>query len=327
MSTLTIISQALAYDDLGANSNPTQRPIDWKRTIAQIPVENPSTDKFTVAPQASKLVFDGSRSTSIDGTTSFSIAPSPLDGTRYRIAYESVGTAPVFRTARSIPAVGIALTLVVGSNLAVTVTAASGTPFAAAVAGDVAFIPGVTTGDSASPFNSLNEGYWTVLAATGATMTMARAAGEVFNGVSEVVTTSSTAQLQVFSTAGVQVGDTVELVSGFASTALRSYDIVGVNPKWIEVISTLALASQTGILPGSSGLLIYTAAKRWIGIESDQECVVRLNGDTGSFNRVAPWIPGDRAFVGEFKMTGPVWMLEVVNKSSVPANVLVLSAE
>lgn len=326
MSTLTIISQALAYEDSGANSNPTQRPIDWKRTIAGLPVENPSTVPVTIEPLGTATVIDGTRATSVDGTTAFSLSASSVDSTRYRIL-NTGGTAPVFRTARSITVSGIQLTLVVGANLAVTVTAGSGTPFVNIQPGDVVFLPGAATGDSASPFNALNVGYWTALTVTSTVLTMVRPTGTIFSGVGEVVTPTANAQLQAFSTAGVQIGDTLELAAGFASTALRAYDIVAVNPSWVEIVSTLALGAQTGILPTASGFLVYTNAKRWLALEVNQECAIRVNNDSGSTQRVTPWLAGDKSFPGQYSKTGPVWKLQIVNRANVAAQAVVFSAE
>lgn len=329
MSLLNITTQALGFNDIGATSNPLQQPINYRRIIAGLEVENPQTQMFVVEPLGTTTVVDGTRSTSIDGTTAFSLTLSTLETSRYRIL-STGGTAPVFRTARTIPTTGIALTLVLNSNQTVTVTAASGTPFANAVVGDVVFIPGISTGDTTSPFNTLNLGYWTLLSKTSSTViTLSRPTGEVFEGSGEVVTTTADIEFQVFSTAGVQVGDTVDLSSGFATTTLRAYPIVAVNPLWIEITSTTPLGDETGITPTATGMVIYSAAKRWVHIECDQEVVVRLNGDTGSFVRMTPWIPGaaPTGTPAEFRITGPVWKLQIVSKVNVATGVVVLSAE
>jgi len=326
MSALTLILKALAYDDPTSTSNPTQTPVNWNRTLANVPVENAETRKQPVDPLGTVTVLDGSRSTLIDGTTAFSLAPSTIDANRYRIT-NTGGTAPGFRTDRALAVTGISLAVVVQTNLSVTVTAGSGTPFGAVQVGDIVFIPGLSTGDSASPFNSLNEGYWTTLSASTTVLTLARPAGDIFSGFSEAVTPASNAQFQAFSATGVQVGDTVEIAAGFATTAQHSYEVLGVNPKWIEFESTAPLGAQTGVLPGATGLLFYTAAKRFLFLETDQEIVVRLNGDTGNTNRLTPLIPGDEKFVAPFLKLGPVWKLVVVNRSSALATVLVASAE
>ncbi len=317
---------AVAYEDTGSNSNPKQKPVDWSKTLSNLPVESPSTYLAKIPALGSLTVIDGSRSTSIDGTTVFSIEVSSIDANRYRVT-RTGGTAPAFRTARTADCSAIALTLTVNANLSVTVQAGSGTSFSAAVVGDVVFIPGASTGDSASPFNTVNEGYWTVLSRTNTSLQLARAAGTVFSGIGEVVTPSTAAQLQVFSADGIQVGDTVELAAGFASTSLHSYGVLAVNPSWFEFESTAPLGEETGIMPTASGIVFYTASKRWLRVEVDQECVARFNGDTGNTNRIEPVIAGDKNYTGWCEKFGSVWKLVIVNRSTSQLSLVVLSAE
>jgi hypothetical protein len=217
---------------------------------------------------------------------------------------------------------------VVNSNLAVTVSALSGNPFNNTQVGDTIFIPGVSTGDAPGPFSALNEGYWTVLSQSNLAITMARPAGTaVFSGVSEVVTPTNDTSINSFSATGIQVGDTLELSGGFAITALHAYEILAVNPNWIEVLSTAALGPQTGIVPTTAGFTIYKAAIRYLRIEADQECAVRCNGDTGNTNRLEPLIPGTDANTAWREQFGPVWKLVIVNRSTVTLNLTVLQAE
>lgn len=327
MSKLTIISKALSFEDVGVTSNPSQRPINWEKTLSSVPVFNPATRLLEIEPLATLNIVDGSRSTSIDGTTAFEIAISPLASDRYRIT-NTGGTAPAFRTNRSLACSGIVLTLVVNANLSMTITAGSGTPFSAVIAGDTVFVPGVTTGDTASPFNTLNEGYWVVLSAISTAITVARFADSgVFSGVSEVVIPTVNDQIQAFTAAGVQVGDTVEISAGFAFTAQHAYDVIAVNPKWIEIESAAPLGPQTGIVPTASGMVFYKTALRFLRIESDQECVVRMNGDTGNTNRLEPLIPGDSNHAAWCEKFGPVWKLDIVNRTMATIHLVVLQAE
>lgn len=326
MSTLSLIVQALGYKDVSRTSNPTRVPINWRRPMPGLQVDNPSTQLFELDPQSTTTVIDGTRSLALDNTTAFSLASNSLvDANRYRITWTG-GTDPGFRTDRALDLSTVALTLTVNANQSVTVTGGTG-HFSGVSIGDVVFIPGVSSGDAASPFSPLNEGYWTALAADANSLTLARMPGETFEGASETVTPSTASQLQAFSAAGVQVGDTVDISAGFAAPAQRTFDLVAVNPKWIEFESTAPLGPQTGITPTTTGLAIYTMAKRFLFIESDQEIVVRLNGDTGNTTRVTPIIPGDENFPGVYAKIGPAWKLVLVNRSSSRANVTVAHAE
>jgi len=326
MSILSIVSQVTAFDDASSGNQPTKRLMDWRRSLLQLPVTDPKSEKITLDPLASLVVFDGTRSTSIDGTSAFALTTSSLSATRYRIT-NSAGTAPALRTARSVTLSGLNVTITVNLNLSVTITVSAGTPFGAVQVGDVVFLPGVSTGDPASPFNNLNLGYWTVLTASSASITVARADGTVFEGLTETVAVVSNTSLQAYSIAGVQVGDTVALSAGFATPALRSFSVQAINPSWFEFVSTTPLGAQTGIIPGVSGVAFYTNAKRFVYVESDQEVSVRCNGDVGNFNVLTPWVSGDEEKVGMFQRAGTSFKLELVNKSSTKARIFVASAE
>ncbi len=327
MSALTFILQALAYDDLPPTSNPTKKRIDRRNTVSNAPIENGGTLPAPLDPGGSVTLFDGTRTLGINGSTAFDLALSEIDSSVYRMTWTGAGADPGFRTDRAISTDGIQLTLELQSNLSLKVTAGSGTPFTGVVAGDVVFVPGTSTGDPASPFNSLNEGYWTVLSATSTVLTLARDPSAVFSGVSEVVTPDDDSQFQAFASTGVQVGDTIDISAGFATAAQRSFELTAVNPMWVEFRSTAPLGEEEAIVPGSSGVAIYTAAKRFVLIETDQEIVVRFNNDTSNNNRVEPLLAGDDGIPGSQHKFGTVWKLVIVNRSSVRANVVVSSAE
>lgn len=326
MSSFTFITQALASDDQPVNSNPLLLGINRRVSINNIPVDNPQTLRYELAPGASWTAFNGSRTLLVDGTTAFSLSLSPANPTTYRLL-NTAGAVPGFRTARSIPIANVALTLSVGANLALTITAATGSPFSAALAGDTLFIPGVSTGDPASPFNALNEGLWFVLTPGTSSIVLARNPSQVFSGISEVVTPVSNTQLQIFSSDNVQVGDTVGLSLGFATSALHAFDVTMVTSLWVEFTSVLPLGPQTGIIPTAAGIAIYTSAKRWVSIETDQEILYQLNGDSGLFNKVTPIIPGNCLLNGSFHTWSTIWELVLLNHSSAIAHLTICSVE
>lgn len=327
MSALSFFLKVLGYDDLPQTNNPTRRGINLDIAQANVPVDNPQTQAFQIDPGDAVTVVDGTRATGINGTTSFNLTLSPLDPSIYRATWAGAGASPAFRTDRAIDCTGIALTLAANPNLTVTVTAGSGTPFSAVLAGDVVFIPGTMTGDAAGPFNSLNEGFWTVLSATSTVLTLARDPGIVWSGASEVVTPAAAIDIQAFTSTGVQIGDTVDISAGFAAAAQRAFDVTAVNPKWIEFRSTAPLGEESGVVPTASGFIVYTSRKRHTAILADQEIVVRYNGDTGNLNRVEPLLAGQLGFEGYQVKFGTVWKLVIYNRSSVRATVRVASAE
>ncbi len=326
MSTLTLATSILAFEDEDASSNPQRRLVDWKRCLQNVPCADPQSRKYSIDPLSEEVVFDGQRTVTIDGTTQFSLGLSTLDPSRYRITWTG-GTAPGFRTDRALNLSGVSLTLTVNSNLTMTVSVADGTPFSSVQEGDVVFIPGIDTGDAPSPFNAMNVGYWTVLSVTARTITMSRVSGEAFSGYAEVAEVTDAKQFQAFSTTGVQEGDFVYISQGFALSARRAYEVKAVNPSWIEIVSSSPLGPQAGVLPTAAGMVFYTNAKQFLRVEGDQEFVVRLNGATDDSQKVEPWVSGDPEKMGAYEKAGPCWKLVVVNKAPVKLNVIVLSAE
>lgn len=325
-ATLSLYSLTLAHGDPTASNNPSLRHVDWKRQIPGIAVENPSTVPYRIPPGASKLIFDGTRPTSIDGSTSFDLSLGELSPSTYRLTYTD-GTDPVLRTDRGLDLASVALVLTTQGNGTLLVTAPSGTPFAALVEGDEVYIPGPMTGDASTVFSPINQGRWVVLAQTDLTVTLVRPSGQDFQGISETVTPASTGQLLGYSSDGVQIGDKLDISLVFATPVRKTFVVTEVTSQWVEFTSTSPLAAETGVTPTAAGMKFYSDSKRYVRIEGDQECVVRANGDTGNTQRLSPWVAGDPALIGEYVRTGPTWSLTILNLSTSTANVLVISAE
>lgn len=321
-ATLTVLSKCLAYSDTSSQSNPKLRHFDWARSTESVAVRNPRNVPLTVEPQEEVTVFNGVRSTSIDGTTQMTLSLSPLSSSRYRLSWDGVGTAPAFRTDRGLALSGTTVGIVVNPNATVTATSLTG-GFAGVLAGDALFIPGPTTGDSATPFSPLNEGLWTVMTASSTDLVMRRPTGTDFVGVAESVSVLSDLSMQAFSAAGVQIGDELDITAGFVASTRNTYEIVAVTPEWVEFTYTAPLAVESNVVVTATGVSVYSAAVRWARIESDQECAIRLNGDTGSYVRVSPC----QGTPGWFEKFGTVYSLKIVNLSGNTASVIVFSAE
>ncbi|NDG28082.1 MAG: hypothetical protein EB120_13030 [Proteobacteria bacterium] len=291
--------------------------MDWSRQMLDIPVQNPKAESFIIQAGEQKVVFDGTRATTIGVNTQFDVTMVDANG-RYRITWTG-GDDPGLRTSRSVNLTGIEILLNALANKSLVVTASTGTPFSSVQAGDQVYIaPG--------EFSSANEGFWSVLASTGNTLTLVRFSGEDFLAVTETVTPTTSASFRVFASSGVQPGDKVDITTSFAPALRRTFRVEAVTNSWFEIFSTSALPAQSGIQPGS-GMKFYTSSKKYLRVEVDQECVVRVNSDTSDNNRVSPWVAGDSKYVGEYSKAGPAWALTIINKSSVALNVIVLSAE
>ena len=325
--TLNVTTKIVAFADSQTTSQPSMRFVDWTRDISGTPVDDPKSEGHRIEALGQKTLFDGSRTTTLDGTTAFSISLLAVDSaSRYRITHTG-GTAPGFRTGRALTPSGIALTFTVGANG--TLNVASAAPvFGSVVSGDEVFIPHTTTGDAANVISPINAGEWQVLAAVDSQhITLTRFAGEDFSAVSEVVTPTANSQLQAFGAAGVQIGDSVDISDGFNTGTQKTFTVYGVADTFIEIVSTVPLAQESGVIPGASGMAFYTETKKVLYIEVNQEAVVRVNGDTGNTQRVSPMDSSDPRKPGQYYRTGPTWSLVVVNRSTSPLDITVIHAE
>ena len=292
------------------------RNFDWALSIKSLSVTDPKSFSGSLIAGASVTVFDGTRSTTLDGTTAFDVSLSPMDaGTRYRFTF-SAGTDPSLRTDRTLSLSGQAVTVTLNANASVNMTLGGGA-FTGVVVGDTIFIPGPSTGDSTTVFGPANEGVWTVLAVVSATnLQLSRFAGESFSATGEIVTLGSNAQLRAFSSAGVQVGDNVTVSAAFAAATLSTYVVDRVTSTWFEVLSSAVLPAETNKTPTATGMVFYTDGKRFVHLEATQEAVVRFDGSTDDTLRLSPVQAGDRKQPGWVEKFGACHKLVLVNKSA-----------
>lgn len=324
-----VIRKIQAYGDKLVSSNPRLKYVDWNRDVSGKVVQNPRSESFAIDPGSSLQVFSGVRSTTIGSNTAFAVAGSTLDPSRYRFTWTG-GTNPTLRTDRSLTLNGIAVTLAVNLNATVNISVPSlaSFDFTGVLAGDTIFLPGPATGDAATPFSTMNQGAWIVLAVTDSKhLIISRPIGSLFTGTSETQTLTSNAQLLAFSATGVQVGDVVDISNGFPTTLEQAFEIVAVTSQWFEVVSVTPLPAVTGALPTASGMIFYNMAKSYVYVEVDQEAAVQVNGDTGQSNRLSPDEPGNPDKPGSYEKKGVTWSLSIVNRSQVSLNAVVLHWE
>ena len=328
MGILSITQRSISYEDDASSNNPQQRSFDWSRQLQGIPVAKASNIPYSIPPLQSVELFNGSRTLCYDDTTEFSISVSPIATNRYRLSWTGTGAAPVFRTARTItfPSSPVpTVTIAPQQNKCVVVTSSAGAIFGSVIEGDTVYIPGVSTGDVASVFDPLNEGFWSVLSATTTTLILARDPNAVYSAKGETVSITSGNYFQVFSSDGIQLDDTLSLTSGFPMIALQSYEIVSVTATSIDFLSGVTLPPLISVYPGSGSVVVFSNAKTWVLLETDQNLRVSING--GETFTVEPLLAGDPAKVGKFEILSTVYLLDVTNKSTQKANIRVLSAE
>jgi hypothetical protein len=330
MATLSITNRYLAYEDESSTNNPQLKSFDRSRQMQGIPVDNPAYEPFRIQPFAQVQIFDGTRELSYGSLTQYSIQPLNAASNRYRIKWTGVGDAPEFRTVRAVNfltgATPHTVTVTPQLNQSVAITASAGAVFGTVVAGDVVYIAGLSTGDSASIFDPLNEGVWSVLSATSTSLVLTRNPGQVYSSVSETVTIASNASFQVFSSDGVQLDDTLSLIDGFSPVLLQTYEIVNVTADSLDFVSGVTLPPTSAVVPGLNSIVVFSNAKSWIALETDQNLDVSINSNLSSFT-VEPLLSGDPNKVGVFQLNGTVYYLTITNKSTLPATVRVISVE
>ncbi len=324
MAILNINANLIAFSDSeSVTTNPRKRYFDFTTNYNGIRIKKPESDEDALAPSETRTLFSGVRTLTVDGTTEFDLSLSVAYPSVYRLAAVD-GTAPGFRTARALTLAAEQVIITVNNNATAdfSLDEASSNTFALVQVGDIVFIPGPITGDPASPFSDINQGFWTVLAkgpvGAGANrrLTLRRLPGESFSAVDETVVIVANTDFQAFTSGTVQVGDSLRISAGFSSVAWKTYTVTSVTASWIEFFSSDPLPLEAGIFPGASGITIYTNARNFIRLEVDQDAVVRLNGDTGNFNLLSPRMSADPDGVGYFEMWGTIWSLVLVNSSS-----------
>lgn len=323
MSNLKMLTSIVAFrDPIPDTANPRLRHVDWMRSFSVQDAGNPRSDSYTIAPGETRSIFDGTRTLTVNGDTVFSLSLVPGETINYRILHTS-GTAPGFRTARSFNVVGNTVSLTVNPDQTMTITTNTGN-FTGIQAGDTLWIPGVDDGVT-SPFQLANQGFWLVMTIS-ASQLIVRRTGD-FNGITQAgVSITASNHMRAFSAAGVQQGDKIELLSGWAAANLGTYVVIAATSSYIDIQSTAKpLAFENTVIPTSSGQTVYSSGKRMVYVESDQEVILRLNGDVGSLYKVGPWVAGEDP--GQFLTTGAVWSLTVVNAGQQMANVSVISVE
>ena len=324
-SFLTIAQKLIAYSDPLANDAPQQKNFDWALNIRNAGVDDPKTFQGTLAAGASLTVFDGTRSTGLDGTSAFTTTLSALDSpSRYRFTWVS-GTDPVLKTSRGLTLTGQTVTVTLNADSTANFSLGGGT-YAATAAGDTVFIPGVATGDAASPFNEENVGWWTVLAVISTTnLQLGRPVGTSYTAAAEAIVLSSNSQLVAFTADGVQPGDSVTISSGFSIGTWRTFTVDRVTNTWFEVLTTSAVALESAKTPGAAGMVFYSDAKQFVHLQVDQESVARFDGDSGNTVKLTPWQAGDRSQPGWIQKAGSCHKLVLVNKSTSTLNYVCLS--
>lgn len=320
---LNILARLTSYNDAVTTDNPMLRSFDVTRKIDSVAVSNPVSDNKTLAPGESLTLFDGQVATSVSGASTGDLELASSDNSVYRLSV----TGPAgFRTARSVS--GITVCDVTVNNNAVALFDFTGASLGAVQTGDIMRISGTELYDTGPfAFNPLNAGLWVVLGISSGVVTAKRQTGEPFLAVVETVATVNPSDVSFYSSAGVQKGQKISLSAPFSSISQKIFEVLAVTPDMIDFVSADPLPEETGLTLSSTAVIIYKNAKKVVYLETDQDCVLRFNGDTSNNVKVGPVSNGQCQIPGVFLKWGDAYSCILVNQSVNSLHVRYLTAE
>ena len=305
-----------SYSDPNSSNDPSLNNFKWDREINGLPVSNPLSQAFTLAPGETKILFNGSRTLSQDGTTQYSTSLVPLTSNTYQLSWVG-GTAPNFRTPRTTGADATTQITVTQNGPLLTFASTGGT--ALNLSGG-----GVQVGDNVSIgnlFSPVNQGVYTIVSFTATSLTVINETGVPEGPIT--LGSGFAAQLQIYSAAGVQIGDMLVISGGFSQATQGVYVITGVTAETLQFYTTDILPVEGPIT--TQAIAVYSAAKKLIYLEADQKCTALLNGSNSC--QVSPIVINNSVNPGVLMNTSTIYSLSVTNNSLSPANLFLASAE
>lgn len=316
MPNLNLLIFLSTSSDINASNNPSQNNFKWTRNVNGLSVSNPSSLAFPLAPGETKVLFNGTRTLSQDGTTQYSIALKPLTSNTYVLSGVS-GTLPNFRSPRA-----------PGSDATTQVTATLNGPLVTfSSTGGTAFnliVGGAIVGDSVrigNLFSPALQGEYKILALTATSFTVENAAGVTQGPIT--LGAGFASQVSIYSALGVQTDDIVVISGGFSPVTQGSYKVTSVGANFLEFYSTDTLPIESSIQ--TQAIAVYSDAKQLVYLESDQHCSMIVNGIAGG--EISPFVIGNSTKPGIFMRTSTMYSMSVTNISTSPASLFLASVE
>jgi hypothetical protein len=321
-SQLNINQSVVAFSDVGMTNNPLFKHYDWTRNLNNLTVYSPKAEQHLIPARSMLSIFDGLRATTFDGTTS--IVVSNVADTTYRFKFAS-GTDPSFAINNPLTFTGAVLTVAIFANQTITLGANSAV-FTGVAGGSIIYIYSPTDNPSAA-LSVLNSGAWVVMSnSANTTLTLARPAGTPFQALGQTVTCDAADNVINYTLSAVQIGDKLRIEAPFAMASQATYVVSSVTSKWVDIVSTTPIVSET-VTATTLGMTFYYGGKRYLRVETDQRAKMYLNGSTSESQELDPWVAGDRKYMAWQERVGPVWSLDIFNLASVPMVCNIFSAE
>lgn len=319
--TLNLQISSIAYQDTETSNNPQLRAWDVTYKLMGQCISKPKSENFTIQPNSDITVFDGSRVTSIDGTTQFDVLKPNSSENKYRFKHVS-GTSPEFRTAR---AIGIDNTSQFSISTNGPLMVLTNTGGAALATGSIQ-IGDILRLDSGVGCSNANAGTFTIIAKTSNSITVNNT-----NASSQSFTVLDSDKFSIYSNGSnnqIQIGDKVTISGGFSQASYGTYEIVDVSYNFFDVLyaGTGGLPLESGITP-NTGVKFYSSSKKFIMVACQDRCAVKCNEDTSDNSIVEPVEANNPQRPGVFLKNGSVYKLVVKNLTIYPVTISVVSAE
>ena len=312
---MNLLTHLSIYEDKNPTNNPTMNNVKWTLDEQGVDLNEPESKSVKLQAGQTLELFSGLISISDDGTTTYDIALKAGTSNTYKISHNG-GTAPDFRAARATGADATTEVTVTKNGPLLTFASTGGTAL------DL-IVGGAQVGDEVrigEGFNEANQGKYKLLAVTATSFQVENEAGQAEGPI--VLGTSFAEVLQIFSADGVQIGDKVELGSGFSSVTLGTYEITDVNPDYIEIYSIKSLPEETAV---NTQLKIYNNSKQFIYVEADKTLSINIDGvKVGEISQLRA---GTELKKGLFMKSGEAYQASITNESSDEASVFYVTAE
>lgn len=321
MATLKTLIFLQGYEGSSSSScsssnAPSKNFFKWTREN-QSSISQALSETFTIAPGESQTLFSGTVALTQDGTTQYSLALAPFQSSIYQLT-NTAGTAPTFRTLRTI-----------GIDATTQVTTSVNGPILTYIftGGTLPDLTSVQPGDNVligNDFNTLNQGttgIWQIISKTTTSFSVVNPSGYVEGPIT--LGSGFANQVRIFSAAGVQIGDTLIISSGFSPISWGSYQITQVTDNYLQFSFLGQLPSETGVM---TEVAVYSMAKTMVYMESNQNLTITLNGGSPG-PTIVPIVSNGSVFPGMFLLNGITYSCSVTNNSINTANVTLLSAE
>ena len=308
MSMINLLVHLNAYKDKVPTNNPTKSHFKWTLDQQSSEISEPESKCIDIQPGETLSLFSGISSISDDGTTTYDIALKAGTSNTYRISHNG-GTAPEFRTSRSI-----------GSDATTEVTVTKNGPILKyeATGGTLwALLAEVVVGDIVrigSGFNALNQGKYKILSVDATSFQVENTSGQAEGPIT--LGADFAEDVQIFSAAGVQEGEKVDITAGFSSVTFGTYEITDVNPDYIEIYSIQSLPEETAV---QTQLSIYSSSKSFIYIETDRKMSLSIDGS--SAGTIEPMTCGTKLKKGMYLKSGNSYSASITNDSQEVASV------